>query len=357
MNFQIPEDLGCLILRCLEKPLDARYQSIGDLIGELDKIVPGIPTSEVTASPKKTSATKEVTVKRRLRKLFLPGAPLFILVAALLLLFFLPKKGPRAVSPPQFQQMTFDGNAMRSIVSPDGKFAAYVSRPNYQSNVILVQDLANGQSLQIFRGDTIGPISWLPDGSSLSVVVKDRDLKTESLLVPRFGGNPRKLSVGPSSGISWAPDGSRFAACSSSDKTINLVNPAMGETHAFAIDADFQTIDNVKWSPAAGREGQSQYRRSEGDGSLARYRPRTGNSFHQKTSLCRTRRYHEGPRDQSKNVRPDQKPHFGLTGCWGIIKSGMGWINGLFSRIRQPYIDSLPIPGNTQPPRRRPGLS
>jgi serine/threonine protein kinase/Flp pilus assembly protein TadD len=47
LNAQIPEDLSYLILKCLEKNREQRYQSAEELHSELNKIEKGIPTTEM----------------------------------------------------------------------------------------------------------------------------------------------------------------------------------------------------------------------------------------------------------------------------------------------------------------------
>ncbi len=45
LNTQIPNDLRSVILRCLEKDTDKRYQSAGEVRSELTNIEKGIPTN------------------------------------------------------------------------------------------------------------------------------------------------------------------------------------------------------------------------------------------------------------------------------------------------------------------------
>jgi len=82
LNAQIPEDLNRLILHCLEKDRDRRYQKVEDIQAELAKIEKGIPTTEKVLPSVKPSTSREITVKFRPRKLVLPAVLLIILVAA-----------------------------------------------------------------------------------------------------------------------------------------------------------------------------------------------------------------------------------------------------------------------------------
>ena len=77
----LPDDLSRLILKCLEKAKENRYQNVEELRCELEKIAKGIPTAERIALPKSPFTSKEITVKFSFKKLSLPA---FILVAVML---------------------------------------------------------------------------------------------------------------------------------------------------------------------------------------------------------------------------------------------------------------------------------
>ena len=46
LNPQIPDDLSRLILKCMEKPQEKRYQDVEEVLDDLEKIEKGIPTTE-----------------------------------------------------------------------------------------------------------------------------------------------------------------------------------------------------------------------------------------------------------------------------------------------------------------------
>jgi len=81
LNSQIPDDLSRVILRCMEKDKEQRYQSAGEVRSELKNIEKGIPTAEKVIPKKKPITSKEITVTFGLKKLFIPG----LIVAALLI--------------------------------------------------------------------------------------------------------------------------------------------------------------------------------------------------------------------------------------------------------------------------------
>ena len=81
LNSQIPDDLSRLVLKCMEKEREKRYQNTGEVHAELAMIEKGIPTTERAAPKRKPLTSREITVSFNLRRLFLPAA---ILVAAVL---------------------------------------------------------------------------------------------------------------------------------------------------------------------------------------------------------------------------------------------------------------------------------
>jgi eukaryotic-like serine/threonine-protein kinase len=68
LNTQLPDDLSRLILKCLEKDPGARYPSVEAILSDLGKIEKGMPTTEKVLPAKRSSTSKEITVKLSLKK-------------------------------------------------------------------------------------------------------------------------------------------------------------------------------------------------------------------------------------------------------------------------------------------------
>jgi len=98
LNAQLPEELSRVILRCLEKDKDKRYQRAEELRADLEKVEQGFPTTERIAAEKKPFTSREITVKFNLKKLAVPLSALIVLAAAAVILwkFFPHKKAPAA---------------------------------------------------------------------------------------------------------------------------------------------------------------------------------------------------------------------------------------------------------------------
>jgi TolB-like protein/Flp pilus assembly protein TadD/tRNA A-37 threonylcarbamoyl transferase component Bud32 len=105
INSQIPEDLGGLILRCLEKEKEKRYQSAEEVHSELAKIEKGMPTTERILPRRKAATAKEVTVTVRKRWVFVASVAVVALVAALAFFVVRGVKGKKEVLPKKNQML------------------------------------------------------------------------------------------------------------------------------------------------------------------------------------------------------------------------------------------------------------
>jgi serine/threonine protein kinase len=91
VNPQISEDLNRLIMRCLEKDKEKRYQSANELFSELIRIEKGIPITEKVRlkkrKPKKIAKPGEIIWKKAIFRGVWIGSVLIIIIMILLLLF------------------------------------------------------------------------------------------------------------------------------------------------------------------------------------------------------------------------------------------------------------------------------
>jgi serine/threonine protein kinase/tetratricopeptide (TPR) repeat protein len=92
LNTQIPEDLDRLILKCLEKNREKRYQAAAELAAELDRIEKGLPTTEKMVSAKRPLTSRQITVQFGVKKLLIPAALLLVAAVAVLAWLFLSQK-------------------------------------------------------------------------------------------------------------------------------------------------------------------------------------------------------------------------------------------------------------------------
>jgi len=147
-NAQIPEDLERVILNCMEKDKDKRYQSAGEVRSELDRIEAGMPTTERIVPKRRPSTSREITVTFNLRKLFIPAfVVLAIVIAAVVILQRLPPKEalPIPSDKPSVAVMYFKNN------TGEENFDHWRSA----LSDLLIADLAQSRYLHVLSGDNL----------------------------------------------------------------------------------------------------------------------------------------------------------------------------------------------------------
>ncbi len=96
LNIQVPGELSRVILKCMEKEKEKRYQSVEDLLAVLKNIAEGLPTTEKIVSPVKSQTSKEITVSFKMKKFLVPAVALLVLIIAAIVIWqLLPERHSR----------------------------------------------------------------------------------------------------------------------------------------------------------------------------------------------------------------------------------------------------------------------
>jgi serine/threonine protein kinase/Tfp pilus assembly protein PilF len=103
LNPQIQEDFNTLILNCLEKDKEKRYQSADELRSELTNIEKGIPTTERLAPERKPLTSREITLQFSLKKLLIPALVFIALVVAVVMVIWQPWSQKPFVAAPKIE--------------------------------------------------------------------------------------------------------------------------------------------------------------------------------------------------------------------------------------------------------------
>jgi serine/threonine protein kinase len=249
LNAQIPEDISRVIMRCMEKAKENRYQSAEETHAALEKIEKGIQTAEKKVPKRKPIILKKITVKLSPKKLVIPIVVLASLAAVVVLSIILVKtlllKKP---IPPAYTQLTFTGNVSEPAVSPDGNFIAYIEIETFDEQKVMVQDIISGQTIEVFRAQVCTSLKWLPDSSELSLgAYNEKDSRWYAYVMPRLGGTYRRLHPNPVS--SWSPDGSQYTSPGRASKEITIIDKSSGDFRKIPLQGSFKWFVDDDWSP------------------------------------------------------------------------------------------------------------
>ncbi|MDH5704932.1 MAG: protein kinase [Candidatus Aminicenantes bacterium] len=86
-NDQIPEELSRLVLKCMEKDKEKRYQSAGELLEELESVEENIPTTEQILPKRIQTTTRQITFTFSWKKFLVPVLLLLVVLVVLFIPF------------------------------------------------------------------------------------------------------------------------------------------------------------------------------------------------------------------------------------------------------------------------------
>ena len=212
----LPRDLERLILRCLRKDPERRYQTMLDVRNELQEIEQDLKSGQGLPS---------AAVHRRSW-----AAPWIAVGAVLLLVAATSIWWPRTTAPPTmrvFPVTSLEGHETMPTLSPDGSEVAFAWDGDKQSgNVDIHMALIGSPTVRRVTTEPAMDVfpSWSPDGRHVAFVRQLTDHAGRVYIMSRLGGDERKLSdfdvhfdrIGRFGQLSWSSDGQYIAAMRSS---------------------------------------------------------------------------------------------------------------------------------------------
>ncbi|MCJ7755025.1 MAG: serine/threonine-protein kinase, partial [Thermoanaerobaculales bacterium] len=188
LNRSLPHHLGRVIRRCLAKDPDRRYQTALDLRNELEELKSEFDSGVLAGGPEKAPTHRG----RNVRGLLLLGA-----VAAVAIVAVGTKTSRQNEEKPP---TVFHSRSITSTIgqeadinwSPESEFIAF-GQVRSGSFDVVVQPVAGGEAVVRAGGPgTETTPRWSPDGKYLAYV-SSSEQGSPVLLVPPYGGTPRKL--------------------------------------------------------------------------------------------------------------------------------------------------------------------
>jgi serine/threonine protein kinase len=258
LNADVSPELERIIMKCLEKDRELRYQSAGELQADLKRLRRDSSSARgnVVAGPLPSTA------QRRFRLVPLLLAAAAILVVALLIWRRFNYKSDLErlplVTNARISRITTTGNITASGISPDGRYVAYAVKDGVDQSLWLRQTAAS--SAQEIVPASPGTLLTWPrfsiDGNFLYFerYIPDRLRNMELFQVPVLGGTPRKIIDNLSAGFALSPDGARIVffrvGCSGEKVCLSEINADGSGYHELAM------WEEPHYSPAWSPDGQ-----------------------------------------------------------------------------------------------------
>ena len=124
-NPHLPDALNRVILRCLEKDRETRFQTAQELLADLENIESEVPVSAETAwTARKPLPSKDITVTFSLRKFLLPALIALAVVVIGAAAFFIFRKSAPGLDPDLVAVAVFENQTGDSSLDPLGRMAS-----------------------------------------------------------------------------------------------------------------------------------------------------------------------------------------------------------------------------------------
>ncbi len=205
LNADIPPEAEKLIVRCLRKDPQRRWQTMSDLKVALQDL------KEDSESGKLKVPTTSAGRTGRQRAALLAAGGLVVLAAAAALVKFVFLKTVAEAPEYEVKRLTYDsGLTICTTISPDGKFIAYASDRAGRGDLdIYVQQMSGGNPLRLTQDPAD---DWFPDFSPDGTRIAFRSTRDGGgiYMVDTLGGGERRVAD-QGTQPRFSPDGSLIA--------------------------------------------------------------------------------------------------------------------------------------------------
>ncbi|HET6200691.1 MAG TPA: protein kinase [Candidatus Acidoferrales bacterium] len=226
LNPALPEELGRIIAKCIEKDREIRYQHASDLRADLKRLKrdtssgrqsKALSNTDVTADSAQSASRIGSSAIAAAEK-FHPGTAIAVLAVLLILgaTGYLIYRSSHRVQRSPFETYTVTQATQYSdlnvaSVSPSGKYMAYGRKSSLNGDSLWIRQLSTSSDTQVLQTLPGGLVSlaFSPDESYLffRVRAKDQSSRVDLYRMPAFGGQPQLVVRDTDSQVSFIADG------------------------------------------------------------------------------------------------------------------------------------------------------
>ena len=238
----VPAGFERLVRKCLAKDPNARWQSASDVADELRWLASGAGSGPIVGAAPRAGSQRART--------WGVAAGAMALVALGSLGLWLWTREPGTTAPPPaavHTQVTFAGDVRAAALSPDGRTVAFATGPHGGPIRVMARDLAGGQAIELWKGDDVFKLQWLPDASSVLASGMDAAIQRGIWLIPRLGGVARRLPEHKRE-FARSPDGSQIALNSPDDAGFSVIKLDDSAVRQVPLKGT-ERVHDIEWTP------------------------------------------------------------------------------------------------------------
>jgi serine/threonine protein kinase len=248
---ETPVALQRVVLRCLEKNAEQRFQSASDLAFALEALSDSAAMTPTGAHPIRQDSTRKVESNRS--RPALTTAIVIVLATVVLAYFWLRPTAVPTVA--NYVQLTHDGQP-KSLIGTDGS-RLYLgvgvgSSGSFTAHGLAEMSISGGEPrrISIMPSPDMVPVDLSSDGSELLVVDgSGAPPRGPMWSLPLLGGSPRRLADVTGETAAWSPDGKMLAYSNLSDLFLAKADGTESRK-LLSVKGD---IKNISWTPDGGR--------------------------------------------------------------------------------------------------------
>jgi Tol biopolymer transport system component len=241
----VSPELQPIVMRCLAKDRELRYQSIRDVAADLRAATSSVGHF-VSPAPARSDARPMATWKPAL---------LVLAVLAFLGWLMLERKTTAPAVTQSVQRITSDGRALLVAVSANGRYVAYVSK-NTKGQTLILKQVSTGAMLTVVPPSPLyhyAGIAFSRDGEQLFFTRYDNDTIGNLHRVSILGGVSQAIIRDIDSRVAISPDGSQLAFVrddiNRATSLLMIANTDGSNVHTLAHFGFADRLLSPVWSP------------------------------------------------------------------------------------------------------------